>query len=253
MPKKQLVRYGCVDDGIRPREVVLLRSLPCSWGKCTFCDYCEDNVDSVAVAASENKKVLERITGKHGVLQVIDSASWAELPFGTLYKLAELCAIKKIHTVIFEGHWMFQNQIGMTTQLFFEYGIRTEYIIGLESMNPFRRNLLNKGIPNELTLKSIYDAGFHWCNLMYGDNTSPAIDTFFKEVKKVSARFDYVNISIFTDNDTADKNHILRSPCLVEAFYNRLLPEIKKLGNVFVFDFEDSRAPDHLGGVGNLI
>lgn len=253
MLKKQLVRYGCVDDGIRPREVVLLRSLPCSWGHCTFCDYCDDNVNNVYAATIGSRTVLKNITGKHGVLQVIDSASWAELPFEVMIRLLKVCIAKKIHTIIFEGHWMFVSAINVTNQLFAKFGIAVEYIIGLETIDPCRRAILNKGIPKERTLEQIKDVGFNWCNLLYGDSTSPAISAFFDEVKKVSEMFDYVNISIFTDNPTATKNQIFRRPDLVEDFYNLLLPEIKKLGNVFVFDFEDSRAPDHLGGVGNLI
>ena len=35
-------RYSRITDKNR-REIVLLRAFPCAWGKCTFCDYIEDN------------------------------------------------------------------------------------------------------------------------------------------------------------------------------------------------------------------
>ena len=35
-------RYSVIDDK-NPREIVLLRSHPCRWGRCFFCDYIADN------------------------------------------------------------------------------------------------------------------------------------------------------------------------------------------------------------------
>ena len=43
-----LVRYQLVDENTSSmkRENVLLVSLGCSWGKCTFCDYQDDKSSS---------------------------------------------------------------------------------------------------------------------------------------------------------------------------------------------------------------
>lgn len=249
----KLQRYGCVDDGIRPREVVLLRSMACSWGQCTFCDYCEDNVPSVALATHENRKVLQQVTGKHGVLQVIDSASWTELPMRTIQDIIWICNHLHIRHVIFEGHWMFRDDIATTRKLFNMNDIRTEYIIGLETTSARRRLKLNKGMP-DVPLYQIKSHGFNWANLMYGDTTSPKVDKFLQEVQDAADVFDYVNISIFTDNPVAAGNGLFREQEDVEAFYKWALPFIQKnLSNVFVFDYGDSRAPDTLGGVGNTI
>ena len=35
-------RYSRITEK-NQREIVLLRAFPCAWGKCTFCDYIEDN------------------------------------------------------------------------------------------------------------------------------------------------------------------------------------------------------------------
>lgn len=248
----KLQRYGSVDDGIIPREVVLLRSMPCSWGKCEFCEYKNDNVPSVATAIKENLKVLDQVQGKHGVLQVIDSASWTELPMQTLFDILQTCLWMNIYTVIFEGHWMYKDCIDSTMRLFNKNGIHTEYILGLESISVSRRRALKKGVP-EFPLQQYRAGGFGWVNLLYGDTTSPSAERFLKEVKMCSSVFDYVNISIFTDNDVAGGNGIFREKEDVEAFYQHCLEPIKQLGNVFVFDYGDSRAPDTLGGVGNTI
>ena len=39
---REMERYSRITDKNR-REIVLLRAFPCAWGKCTFCDYIEDN------------------------------------------------------------------------------------------------------------------------------------------------------------------------------------------------------------------
>ena len=31
------------------REIVLLKSRPCIWGKCSFCDYIEDNLSLIHI------------------------------------------------------------------------------------------------------------------------------------------------------------------------------------------------------------
>lgn len=249
-----LQRYGCVDDGVRPREVVLLRSMACSWGKCTFCDYCTDNVPSVARAAAANKAQLGLVTGKHGILQVIDSASWTELPMQTMWEIRQVCKEKHISIIIFEGHWMFKDDIYATKLFFAAESIRTEFIVGLESTDPDRRAALNKGYPRDLPLRHIKARGFNWCNLLYGDSTSPKMDVLLQEVRDVAAVFDYVNISIFTDNPVAGTNGIFRQQDQIDLFYEWAMPFIRRnLSNVFVFDFGDSRAPDTLGGAGNAI
>ena len=41
-------RYSKITDK-NNREICLLRAFPCAWGKCTFCDYIEDNGQTVTV------------------------------------------------------------------------------------------------------------------------------------------------------------------------------------------------------------
>ena len=53
------------------REIVLLRAFPCIWGKCSFCDYIDDNGRDEDELNKLNKEVLDNITGEFGVLEVI--------------------------------------------------------------------------------------------------------------------------------------------------------------------------------------
>ena len=40
-------RYSVITHKL-PREIVLLKGLPCVWSKCTFCDYIDDNTSDEA-------------------------------------------------------------------------------------------------------------------------------------------------------------------------------------------------------------
>ena len=54
------------------REIVLLKAFPCVWGKCSFCDYILDNSNFEDEINKLNFEVLENITGKYKVLEVIN-------------------------------------------------------------------------------------------------------------------------------------------------------------------------------------
>ena len=69
------------------REIVLLKAFPCVWGKCSFCDYILDNSTNEDEINKLNFEVLENITGKYKVLEVINSGSCFELPKATLEQI----------------------------------------------------------------------------------------------------------------------------------------------------------------------
>ncbi len=47
------------------REIVLLKGAPCAWGRCTFCDYIDDNESDAAQCNEINNQVLSLVTGKY--------------------------------------------------------------------------------------------------------------------------------------------------------------------------------------------
>ena len=72
-------RYAKIEEKLK-REIVLLKGRPCFWGKCTFCDYIEDNTMNMDDAVRENREILENVTGEFGVLECINSGNVFELP-----------------------------------------------------------------------------------------------------------------------------------------------------------------------------
>ena len=75
-------RYNVIRNK-NPREILLLKSFPCAWGKCTFCDYINDNSKEEEEMVPFNSQILSRVTGELGVLEVINSGSCFELPKAT--------------------------------------------------------------------------------------------------------------------------------------------------------------------------
>ena len=87
------------------REIVLLKAFPCVWGKCSFCDYIDDNGKDEEELNKLNKGVLDNITGEFGVLEVINSGSCFEIPKETLNYIKKIVDEKKIKLLFFESHW----------------------------------------------------------------------------------------------------------------------------------------------------
>lgn len=124
------------------REIVLLKSYPCAWGKCSFCDYISDNSKDPEEMLRLNEEVLLRVTGEFGALEVINSGSCFELPEGTLALIRRIIRDKKIDRLFFESHWMYRRKLA---QLKAYMGIPITFKIGVETFhNEFRQGFLNK-------------------------------------------------------------------------------------------------------------
>lgn len=134
-------RYSRITDK-NPREICLLRGFPCAWGKCSFCDYIEDNGRDGQEMAALNAQVLGQVTGQLGVLEVINSGSCFELPSETLEDIVRIIREKHIQKLFFESHWMYRKQVPamrdrMPVPIIFKIGVET-------FDNDFRQRVLNK-------------------------------------------------------------------------------------------------------------
>ena len=178
----------------------MLKGSPCKWGKCSFCDYIEDNSTDAAKNHSINHEVLQRVTGEYGVLEVINSGNIFELPEETLFLIKEITESKHIHTLYFESHWIYRKKLQAMRDFF---GIRTIVKTGLESFHrEFREEVLNKGFHfNEIhELKSYFDS----VCLMVGieGQTKAMIDS---DIHLAMDNFDHFTVNVFVNNSTPVK------------------------------------------------
>lgn len=182
------------------REIVLLKAFPCAWGKCTFCDYIDDNSRDEAAMVAQNSEVLKNVTGEFGVLEVIDSASCFDLPKATLEEIREIIHRKNIKRLFFESHWIYRHKLQQMRDFM---GVPITYKIGVETFdNEFREGYLNKHAdfktPEEVA--KYFDSP---C-LMVGiqGQTKEMIDYDIAMLKK---HFKLGTVNIYTNNTTPVK------------------------------------------------
>ncbi|MFR5266036.1 radical SAM protein [Clostridium sp.] len=192
-------RYNII-NGKNKREIVLLKSFPCAWGKCSFCDYIEDNSKNKEEILKVNNEVLSQITGVHGVLEVINSGSVFEIPKESLEQIREIVKSKNIKRLYFEAHWCYRKRLQEIKDFF---GIEVIFKTGMETFDEnFRNNVLNKNIKYKdiEEVKSYYDS----ICLMVGieGQTKEMIE---RDMDIVINEFPKATINIWTENSTKFK------------------------------------------------
>lgn len=180
------------------REIVLLKGFPCVWGKCSFCDYTLDNDNDEVEMNKLNFEVLEKVTGKHKVLEVINSGSCFELPKDTLEKIRSVIKEKDIEKLFLESHWSYKNRLNEMRRFF---NIPIVFKIGVESFdNDFRNNFLNKNAKFKSIdeLKSYFDSPCMMVGIK--GQTKEMID---KDMDIVLNNFKHATINVFINNTSS--------------------------------------------------
>lgn len=182
------------------REIVLLRSFPCIWGKCSFCDYIDDNGRDEDELNKLNKKVLDNVTGEFGVLEVINSGSCFEIPKETMNYIKKIVDDKKIKLLFFESHWCYRNRLDEIRNFF---NVPIIFKIGIETFDyDFRNNFLNKNAKfkeAEEVAKS-----FQSVCLMVGIKGQTK-EMIKRDIKILLENFKYGTINVFVNNTTSIK------------------------------------------------
>lgn len=204
-------RYSEITNKTK-REIVLLKAYPCAWSKCSFCDYIEDNTTCKEEMITINETVLSQVTGKYGVLEVIDSASIFELPKETIKRIKDIIIEKKIHTLFFESHWLYHKKIKEMKEYF---GIQVICKIGVETFDDYFRNTV---LCKNVTFKTIDELKQYFDSpcLMVGiiGQTKEMID---KDMEILQQHFFHGTISIYRNNST----NVKRDDALIQWFIKK--------------------------------
>ena len=159
--------------------------------------------------AALNHEVLSQITGEYGVLEVIDSASFFELPSQTIEEIFTLIQTKKIHTLYIESHYLHRQKIADFKK---QLGIRVIIKSGIETFDDdFRNRVLNKNVHFQSIeeLKTWVDSP---C-LMVGiqGQTKAMIE---RDMAILTSSFEHGTISLYRNNTTPIK----RDQALIDWF-----------------------------------
>lgn len=196
------VRYNKI-NGIHKREIVLLKSFPCKYGKCSFCNYIEDNSINEKEIDEINIPVLDEVMGEFGILEVINSGSVFELTTKTLEKIREVVKKKDIKILYFEIYYGYHNRLEEIRDFF--DGIEIRFRMGLETFdNDFRRNIYNKNF--SLNYENLLDLGnklYSVCLLVCTKGQTK--EMIAQDIELGLKYFKSITINIFIDNGTIVK------------------------------------------------
>lgn len=196
------IRYNKI-TGKHQREIVLLKSFPCKYGKCSFCNYIEDNSTDEVEIDSINLEVLNMVTGEYGILEVINSGSVFELTSNTMKKIKEIVIEKNIKILYFEIYYGYSKRLQEIKDYFPNVEIR--FRMGLETFdNNYRVNKYNKNfILTEKQLQDLSKDIFSVCLLICTKGQTK--EMISKDIELGLKYFKAITINIFIDNGTIVK------------------------------------------------
>lgn len=199
-------RYSVI-RGNFPREFLLLQGTGCKWGKCTFCDYHGDTSDT---PFSVNRKVLEQVTGKYGVLDIINSGSAMELDPETISEIRKVVKDKCIHTIWFEAHYMYRHRLADFARQFQPAVVK--FRCGVETFDPLLRSRWQKGIGHDDTAKDIARYFHGLCLLCCTDTPGDTRERLLQDIELAEEYFEYYSINVFCHNSSSIRcnNDMLR-------------------------------------------
>lgn len=212
-----MVRYNIIHEK-NPREILLLRGMGCRWRRCAFCDYHLDCSPDEEENLTLNQTIMDEVTGIYHHLEVINSGSFPELGEDVLWKLVELCREKQIHTLHFECHYLYRNEIPAWREAFAKIGTTLKIKTGVETFDvDFRERILKKGIAEREPARIA--ESFDECCLLFGLEGQTA-ESMKKDIETGLTYFERVCVNIFVENQT----RIKPDPQVIKTFVKEILP-----------------------------
>lgn len=208
-------RYSVITTKI-PREFILLQGTGCRWRKCIFCDYHEDVSEDPYLV---NEPVIRQVTGKYGVLDVINSGSAYELDQQTISLLRATIAKQHIHTVWFEMHYMYRHRLAEFASLFAPATVK--FRCGVETFDPTLRSYWKKGIAPNVTPQEIAKYFQGACLLCCTQGETK--EHILSDIAIAKQYFEYFSVNLFCNNHTPLK----RDEELAAWFEKEVYPQIK--------------------------
>ena len=184
-------RYNIITEKF-PREIVLLKSRPCAYGKCTFCDYIGDNSTNIAEMNQLNKEVLSNVKGLYDTFEVINSGNIFDLPKETLEMIKLKLSEHEFKKLFAEAHWIFRDHLDKMRQ---RLDIDIMFKTGVEKV-------LKKGAPFQSVeeLKKYFDSP---C-IMVGIKGQTK-DMIKRDIDIVLNQFNHATVNVYCENTTIIK------------------------------------------------
>lgn len=199
------IRYSKVLGKFK-REIVLLKSFPCIYGKCNFCNYIKDNSIDENEINFVNEEVLKEITGEFKVLEVINSGSVFEIPQKTLEKIRDIIYKKDIKIIYFEIFYSYVTRLNEIIEFFNkDKKVEVRFRMGIETFcNDFRINVYNKKFfLDKKNLEYLSNKIYSVCLLIA--TVGQTKEMIKNDIELGLKYFKTITINIFVDNGTKVK------------------------------------------------
>jgi hypothetical protein len=213
-----LSRYARVTDKF-PREFLLLKGRGCFHKKCLFCDYYKDACEE---PFEDNRRVLDKVTGEFGTVDIVNSGSVHELDPQTLRYIRKTADDKNVETLWFEAHYAYRSRLDEIRRAF--PGQTVKFRTGIESFHEGFRRAMNKGIPHVLPEEvRRYFEGV--CLLVGVEGQTKEIVQ--RDIDTAARLFEYFSVNLFCPNTTP----VRKDASLAAWFLRDLYPRVKRLAN----------------------
>ncbi len=139
------------EDSLGKRLVLILKSYPCSWGKCIFCPFALEQTTNIKEIIDTNRKLIgeaykQVMEGGYSRVAVFNGGSFHELPFDTVEKLTPL-AKGRVFEVEERSEFVTENSIRALLDLYHPSKLIVR--MGFEVFDEkLREEYLRKGMPN---------------------------------------------------------------------------------------------------------
>lgn len=212
------MRYSIVKEPFA-REIVLLKGKDCSYGRCKFCNYTEDNSNDEQEIFQYNQKLLNKITGFNGILEIINSGNVFDLDENTIKLIQYIVKEKQINILYFESYINHLHHFNEIRQLFPQTQVR--FRLGLETFDNDYRAYLGKPF-NYQSLAEKIEANYYSVCLMIG-TVGQTKEQISNDIKWGIERFKQITVNLFIDNGTEIKADLE----LQAWFIQEIVPQIK--------------------------
>lgn len=145
-----------INDKLGKRLVIILKGLPCSWRRCSFCPFAMEQSSSIRDVILTNRRIIDnalRILKDEDYrrVAVFNGSSFHELPYDTIERLRDLSE-GRIFEIESRSGYITMNSI--RALLDFYKPEKLIIRIGFEVYDEvIRETLLNKGMPNTELLR----------------------------------------------------------------------------------------------------
>ena len=164
--------------------------------------------------------MLTRVQGVYGVLDVINSGSAMELDAQTIEMIKEVVKERNIHTLWFEAHYMYKNQLARFAEQF--DGVEVKFRCGVESFDGNLREQWQKGIAAHVTVEDVAKYFQGVCLLCCSEGDSK--ERILRDIALAEQYFEYASVNVFCENTTAVK----RDDELAKWFVEEVFPDLRE-------------------------